>query len=456
MRILAFVMAAALVAAAAPCFATEANGLEPVAVAELVRAAVGNEPAAATSAVASLRDMGPAGLEALLSANAERLTKGRPEPGVVDSEWTRLAAALDGVSAQRDSYASRLYWYTDLERAKAAATVSGRPILSLHMLGRLDEEFSCANSRFFRMALYANQEVSGYLREHFVLHWESERPVPRVTIDFGDGRKLERTLTGNSVHYVLDAQGRPVDALPGLYDPEAFRRILSGAEAVARGCAQLSDAYQRARVRNFHAKQKEALEAEWRASLARLRLESKSRVSARKPRARANDSKEPPTVAAAEKVTQTKAAVEFPLLRAIDLDSDARSRPYDDPVWSMLASARASEARLDPFSVALIRYHVPSDIYLSGPIDKEALAYSVERAKSSFESLMAMDSVRNEFDLHARIHDWFLVHGNTDGLPGLNWWIYGSLFLTPSSDPWLGLFPADVYTGLEGGGLSRR
>src|SRR5881296_3244015 len=100
--------------------------------------------------------------------------------------------------------------------------------------GRLDEEFSCANSRFFRTALYANAELSQYLRDNYVLHWESVRPVPRITIDFGDGRKLERTITGNSIHYVLDSDGRPIDALPGLYGPKAFRQVLERTAAAAK------------------------------------------------------------------------------------------------------------------------------------------------------------------------------------------------------------------------------
>src|SRR5207302_894835 len=114
-------------------------------------------------------------------------------------------------------FTSRLYWYTDLDQAQAAAKASGKPILTLRLLGRLNEEFSCANSRFFRTVLYANAEVSQRLREHFILHWESVRPVPKVSIDFGDGRKLERTITGNSIHYILDCDGHIIDALPGLY-----------------------------------------------------------------------------------------------------------------------------------------------------------------------------------------------------------------------------------------------
>ena len=97
------------------------------------------------------------------------------------------------------------------------------------MLGRLDEDLSCANSRLFRATLYANQDVSAFLREHFVLYWSSERPVPRVTIDYGDGRRLERTTTGNSAHYVLDERrqrarraARPVCA--GRVSPRAGRQ----------------------------------------------------------------------------------------------------------------------------------------------------------------------------------------------------------------------------------------
>src|SRR5262249_16704332 len=114
-----------------------------------------------------------------------------------------------------------------------AAEASGLPILSLRMLGKLDDEYSCANSRFFRTVLYANDEVSELLRRRFVLHWQSVRPVPRIEIDFGDGRRLERTVTGNSIHYVLDAEGRVIDALPGLYGPETFLRVLRSAHAMA-------------------------------------------------------------------------------------------------------------------------------------------------------------------------------------------------------------------------------
>src|SRR5262249_33660231 len=159
----------------------------------------------AAKAIAELRSMGPAGLRGFVEANEAEIGSAVRTPGAMRD---RVLGGLDSICAQKDSYSSRLFWYTDLEQAKSASHATGKPILSLRLLGRLDEDLSCANSRFFRIVLYANATVSQFLRDKFVLHWQTERPVPRVTIDFGDGRKLERTLTGNSVHYVLDRDGR--------------------------------------------------------------------------------------------------------------------------------------------------------------------------------------------------------------------------------------------------------
>src|SRR5215470_13530070 len=136
------------------------------------------------------RQLGPRGLDAFIAAHGIA-------PG----------AELDRVCAQRDAHTTLLYWFTELPAAVAEARRTQRPILSLRLLGRLDEELSCANSRFFRKLLYPDPQINQVLRNEFVLHWQSVRPVPRVTIDFGDGRRIERTLTGNSAHVVLDMHG---------------------------------------------------------------------------------------------------------------------------------------------------------------------------------------------------------------------------------------------------------
>src|SRR6266536_5776127 len=184
----------------------------------LARQAVSANSKESASAITELRELGPAGLQVLFQSYAKEINRQASDPLLpATPEWQRLSTALDAVSQQKDSYLSGLYWYTDLGQAKAAARTTGRPILSLRLLGKLNEEYSCANSRFFRTILYSNAQMSIMLRDRFILHWQSVRPVPKVTIDFGDGRKLERTLTGNSIHYILDAEGRPIDALPGLY-----------------------------------------------------------------------------------------------------------------------------------------------------------------------------------------------------------------------------------------------
>src|SRR5262245_60373800 len=116
----------------------------------------------------AFRHMGPKGLDAFLSLHGRR-----------------PSSALDAICAQKDAHTSLLYWFTDLDRAIAEARRTHRPILSLRLLGRLDEELSCANSRFFRKLLYPDATINRILREQFVLHWQSVRPVPKVTIDFG-------------------------------------------------------------------------------------------------------------------------------------------------------------------------------------------------------------------------------------------------------------------------------
>ncbi len=205
----------------------------------------------------------------------------------VHSHGTGPSRELDRICAQIDAHTTLLYWFTDLDAAIREARRTRKPILSLRLLGRLDEELSCANSRFFRKLLYPEPRINQILRREFVLHWQSIRPVPKVTIDFGRGRRIERTLTGNSVHLVLDPAGRPVDALPGLMSPDVFIAQLAQPRAFA-----LAD----------------------RRELARLHDRARHRpiIEARPTRA-----------VEASKLAMTKHVHEAPLLRAVSMDVDA-------------------------------------------------------------------------------------------------------------------------------------
>jgi hypothetical protein len=328
----------------------------------LADAAVSSNEATARAAIGELRSRGPAGLDELLAAHVAALGRGPSK----EPAWKRLSDAIDGVAKQKDAYASKLFWYTDLEAAKAAAAREGKAVLSLRLLGQLDCDLSCVNSRFFRTTLYPDPTVSNLLREKFVLHWSSERPVPVVTIDYGDGRVLKRTVTGNSVHYVLDATARPIDALPGLYSAEAFVKTLKESLAMVDAGPEMLRALHRAAKPVVLSKP------------ASLSPEVVAMVKA----------KAPPVEAASAR-TVSKAFVEDPLVR-------------------------------------LIR---------------------------NLEASIAEDTVRNETVLHRQLHQWFAT-GQVGDMVTLNQRVYAELFLTPASDPWLGLAPADGFTALENQGLT--
>lgn len=75
--------------------------------------------------------------------------------------------------------------------------------------------------------------MSRFVQDNFAAAWQSMRPVPRLTIDFGDGRKLERTLRGNIATYLCTSDGHVIDVVPGLCDPATFLARLREAVRIA-------------------------------------------------------------------------------------------------------------------------------------------------------------------------------------------------------------------------------
>ena len=420
-------------------FATSIKAQNPLA--ESARQTVSKDEKKAAAAIAELRNVGPAGLEALFAVHAAAINQQIVAPLRPSTpEWERLSAALDAVSQQRNSYLSGLYWYTDMGEAKAAAKRSGKPILSLRMLGKLSEEFSCANSRFFRTILYSNAAISKTLREDFVLHWKSVRPVPHVTIDFGDGRKLERTLTGNSIHYVLDTHGRPIEALPGLYGPNAFLRALLASEKVF---AKLRDAqepnpggalvtYRRNRINR--------LNANW---LADVQKSGSGKMPAGFVQRPGPDGT--PMAILIAPAAVTKAGTEVSLLRSLTSFAESLGRVTDEASWRKIAQLHLADAQLDSRSIGLIQRETRK------VIGKNDLKSLVEKLQLN----VAMDSVRNEYLMRTKVYALLVEDRGRSDLESLNEKVYAELFFTPASDPWLGLFTADTYMALEDGVVVR-
>ena len=389
-----------------------------------------------TAAIEELRALGPAGLEALRAQYANEINAHISNPTAApDEQWQRITAALDAVAQQKNSYIAGLYWYTDLEAAKKASQTSRKPILSLRLLGNLTDEFSCANSRFFRTVLYPNDEVSAVLRDRFVLHWRSERPVPTVTIDFGDGRKLERTLTGNSIHYILDSQARPLDALPGLYGPKAFLRGLTNAEKLFQSLAGKNEEERHLLLNGYYAVQHNRISAAWAIDTNKIGGEIPAGFKI-VPGQNGTDA------LVVSQLAVTKAITETSILMAMNVVTEQLGKVTDEAAWKKIAELHADNAILDSRAITLIKYQNPS-------ISED----DFKRLVNKFQGLVALDTVRNEYLMHTKLYTWLRLDPARGDLEKLNQKVYDSLFMTPQSDPWLGLFLADLYTALDNGGV---
>ncbi|HWO01465.1 MAG TPA: hypothetical protein VNS63_19555 [Blastocatellia bacterium] len=414
----------------------------------LARRALAADRDQSASAVSDLRSMGPEGLQAFLQTNRAEIEAALKASGDSRDRSSAAAdnhvlAALDSLCQQKDCYASRLYWYTDMEQAKSAARAEGKPILSLRLLGRLDEDLSCANSRLFRITLYANEQVSKLLRERFVLHWQSVRPVPTVTIDFGDGRKMERTLTGNSIHYVLDSEGRLIDALPGLYGPGAFLRELTRISSAAPTLGAFgTDEGREAALRQYHESRLSELESAWLGDVKRAGLRAAPSREIPKP---AGGVSSPPRAQVAAGAAIAKAAViERPVLRGISDNPKLLDSIGGDAGWSTIAGLHSEDATLDQGTGALMLFKDPS---LTVP--------SMQAAVTSLERAIAEDTVRNEYVFRARIHGWLASETASSDVASLNDRVYSELFLTPNWDAWLGLRPNGAYSGIDCDGVRK-
>lgn len=334
-----------------------------------------------------------------------------------------------------------------------------------------------------RTVLYAHRDISSFLTENYVLLWTSERPVPRITIDFGDGRTLERTITGNSVHYVLDAQGRPLDAIPGLYAPTAFLEHLHSAKNLHGALA--SDDRDNIRdniLRDYHDVRLTEVTGRFAAAITAagkdaLQPELEMRPAVEKP----------PGAEEAVRIAVGKSGVERPMLRLILRHDRAKlEAAADADVWRQIVASNAKLGALDTRSIALMARELPgveitpemltrvgastdpfaaeraarramSKSFRGGEMDMITMLTPVENSLAAlvagFQNSLVEDTLRNEYLLHAQVHEWFIA--GTQELDVLNERVFRELFLTPRNDPWLGLAPADAFTGITHGGLKQ-
>lgn len=340
--------------------------------------------------------------------------------GVVDdAAWDPLFTASAHALGAR---ANGLYWHTDLDTAREESRKTGKPILMLRLLGRLDQDLSCANSRFFRAILYSDPAIIAAMNSEVILCWTSERPVPHLRIDFGDGRVVQTTITGNSAHYLLDDQGRVRDVMPGLVAPTAFRTWLQAAVAKASPVAQATGPAPglRSEIARLVDERREALTA------AEIPDDLIDTVEARVAM---------PALDAGA-LAMSKRAVEVPVLRAAARETRGNEHWA---VWVPVADHLAVDTTLAPEALALLRTQLDDDF------EGEAL--------DTFDRDLRIDTVRNLYRLRPQALA-MLADEPLPAFDAFNARIYDEVFLTPASDAWLGLDPRAMVTGLDRGGLN--
>ena len=402
--------------------------------------------------VERLRADGPSALDALLTD----YRAASPRDAEVDAAWRGL---VDQVAQQRDASYGGLFWYRDMNQARAEAARTGKPILSLRLLGELTSEYSCANSRLFRTLLYADPELASWIEQEFVLHWSSERPVPRLDIDFGDGRRIARTITGNSAHFIVDARGRVVDVIPGLIAGDGFRGELADGLALHQRLARIDDdARWRAQLAAEHEQGFSRLVDGLATQLSSIRDAPVDRDTlatwlGQSP----NPDRAPVPALAAVPMAVTKSRIEAPVLAAAPgqlggpaAEPDALA-PSDAELWR-LGYARVGASTLHPNSEAIIARERPLD----GLVPADQLAAASQAMRATLLRSLVTDSGKNLFEMHARIHLELARRARGEdslGFAEVDGWLYAELFETPADDPWLGLIDPSVYTGLDAGGV---
>ncbi|MAI31726.1 MAG: hypothetical protein CBE00_03770 [Planctomycetaceae bacterium TMED240] len=340
-----------------------------------------------------LRDLGPTGLAATLRAFEP------DSQGSADILQQRLfEKQIDFIAGQKQASACQLYWYKSLAVAKSKSIEFKRPIISLRLLGHLDEDLSCANSRFFRRILYTDPYIAKLLQQHFILHWQSVRDVPIVTIDFGDGRKLRQPMLGNSVHLAVTGEGRVIDALPGLVTPTDFGRWAKSIIELHKTCLSLPATDFQQHLQLWHQNR-----AKQRREQSELTIRFDQEVSDLNPI-------DPRWKTAAEQIKPTT------------------THPTANQIKKNSPSATAA-MRTAPLKMA-------AELHLFRMV--ESLAPQTE-----------VDSFFNLYGLQPKLDDWYARNLATGDYDKLTNRIYEELFLMPLNDPWLGLSLGDRSIALD-------
>ena len=138
--------------------------------------------------------------------------------------------------------------------------------------------------------------------------------------------------------------------------------------------------------------------------------------------------------------------VERPILRGISTEPRLLDAQPEDASWARLAASCVASSACKAASRALVR---------SKNFSRFADADEWQHTLAALERTIAIDTVRNEYLFRRTLHEWLAKDGAAVDLAALNERVYAELFLTPSSDKWLGLLPDAGFTGIENDGVRK-
>lgn len=336
---------------------------------------------------------------------------------------------FDNVCGQKDAISSKLFWYSNPEEALAAAKKENKPLLCLQMLGNLREDFSCANSRFFRTLLYSNPKISKVLRDKYILCWESVIEVPKVTIEYPDGKKQIQTITGNSMHLILNPDGEILDALPGLYGPAFFETWLN--QYASKNSLKIIRENQLKRIKELKSTelQSQLKSEEW----SNLVQEEKMQ-----------NTEAPVKALKASEISVAKVATEVPLYTKV-LKTDKKYLK--------------SPSMANPNAFAFYEpYGFKNETVIQQTIEliKSKKKYTSEELNKTIKTTsdnLSKESIRNDVNLHVTILEWLQNETMSKNKKQFVSKVYRDLFLTPLDDKRMGLYDKSIYTATTDDGF---
>ena len=130
--------------------------------------------------------------------------------------------------------------------------------------------------------LFSNESVATAIVKDFEPVWVSLRPVPLITLDFGNGTVIRRTLHGNVATYACTGNGEVLDVLPGVYQPLPYIEQLQELVRLNRTIADETNVNKKAKaLQKYHRAKQGVLEK--RISGQAGKANSESRATAKKP-----------------------------------------------------------------------------------------------------------------------------------------------------------------------------